>query len=715
MAERVSLDEQAATATRRRKASVGGNTDTTGVRVAIDVGGTFIDLVLKRRDSTLQSEKVLSDPHDLVGAISAGVERLLAAAGVVASDVEEVIHATTLGSNAVLERNGPVTALLTTRGFRDVLQIQRSLRFRMYDVQIEKPTPIVPRSRTWDITERCLADGSVLVPLDEDEVRRVAGELRSAGIETVAVSYMHAYVAPAHERQTRAILADELPETHVTISSDVSLQGREYERTNTAVVNAYLAPVIGNYLHRLTRALPEIGVTAPLWIMQSSGGLAPVQQAVELPVRTIESGPAAGALMSAFHGMLAGYSDVISLDMGGTTAKAAVIHDGRPATSRRFELERQELRSGSGLPLDIPAIDLVEISGGGGSIAHASFGILQVGPRSAGADPGPACYGRGGVEPTVTDANLLLGYLNADYFASGALTLDRGAAERAIGTLASEVGLSLLRTAWGIHEVVSLEMERAIRLISIGRGLDPRDFALVSIGGAAPAHGCRLARTLGIRRVVVPPAAGVGSALGLLEANESFELARTALLRLDDGDAARRARTIFESLEQEALAIVGTTWRSGDLAVHRTAGLRYAGQGYELEVPVDGTVDEVEELTASFRDHYERAYGYHEELPVEAVTWYLTLVRPARERLTVPRDGAVRSGATKGAREAYFPETGSIPVPVYDRLALAAGTSLDGPAILEEPYTTTVVLPGDAVRVDENLALLIEVAGGHGA
>ncbi len=675
-------------------------------RVGIDVGGTFIDLVLETAEGAVHTAKVLSEPADLVGAIASGLGRLLEQAGTQAADVHEVIHATTLGSNAVLERRGPVTGLLTTAGFRDVLQIQRSLRYRMYDVQIEKPVPLVPRSRTWEVDERTLADGSVLRSLDEAGVRAVAAEMRAAGVETLAVAFLHSYAAPGHERRAREILAEELPGVHVTVSSDVSLQGREYERTNTAAVNAYLAPVLGEYLARLGEALPTIGIDGPLWIMQSSGGVAPSRRAAELPVRTIESGPAAGALVSAFHGLLAGHPNVISLDMGGTTAKAAVIRDGRPATTRRFELERRELRSGSGLPLDIPAIDLVEISGGGGSIAYESFGVLRVGPRSAGANPGPACYGRGGNEPTVTDANLLLGYLDADSFAGGAMQLDRAAAERAVGNLADRLGLPLLRAAWGIHEVVSLEMERAIRLVSIDRGLDPRDFALVSIGGAAPAHGCRLARTLGVRRVVVPPAAGVGSALGLLEGNETFELARTALMRLDQADAPERASAILAALEREALATVGESWRSG-LVVHRTAGLRYAGQGYELEVPLDGDAS-LSGLAASFNEHYARAYGYREELPVEAVTWYLTLVRPSPERRS-PAGSATGEDPRKGVREAYFPGTGPIEVPVVERRALAPGAALAGPVLVEEAHTTTVVLPGDSLHVDGNLALVIDI------
>ncbi len=682
------------------------------VKLGIDVGGTFIDLVARDREGSLRSAKVLGSATDLVGAVRAGLERLLAEAGIEPTDVTEVVHATTLGSNAMLERSGPDVALLTTRGFRDVLQIQRSLRFRMYDIQIEKPRPLVPRSRVWEVDERCLADGSVLLPLDEERVRAVARDLGEAGVVAAAVAYMHSYANPTHERRTRELLAQEFPELDVTISSDVSLQGREYERTNTAVANAYLQPVLGSYLRELVASLRDLGVAAPVWIMQSSGGLTPIQRAATMPVHTVESGPAAGALMAARHGGLSGHDDVISFDMGGTTAKAAVIREGRPATTRTFELERAELRRGSGLPLDIPAIDLVEISGGGGTIAQARLGVLGVGPRSAGADPGPACYDRGGTQPTVTDADLLLGYLNAGWFAGGTMTLATEKAERALAELGRELGLAPLRTAWGVHEVVGLEMERAIRLVSIDRGLDPRDFALVCIGGAAPVHGSRLGRSLGVRRVIVPPAAGVGSALGLLEANESLELARTRLLRLDRGDAREQVGETFARLEEEARTLVGSAWSMTQVAVHRAAGLRYRGQGYELEVPVPDDAADLEALAESFHGQYERAYGYRETQPVEGVTWYLTLVRHGSDHAKGGRAHATdgrSAAAIEGTRDAYFPETGVVSTPVHNRLALRPGDELEGPALVEEAHTTTVVLPGDRLQVDEQLALVIEV------
>ncbi|MHB1809282.1 MAG: hydantoinase/oxoprolinase family protein [Solirubrobacteraceae bacterium] len=671
------------------------------VRIGFDVGGTFTDFVLQRPDGTLVTDKRLTSSEEPVRAICAGLEAVLERAGVCGEAVEQLVHATTLGSNAALERRGPRVALLTTAGFRDVLHIQRSLRHRMYDVQIEKREPLIARSSIFEIGERLDARGRVVRALPEEEVRALARTLVEHGYESVAVCFLHAYAEPAHERRTRELLAEEAPQLLVTISSEVSLQGREYERTNTTVVNAYLGPVLGGYVGRLAETLPTLGLAAPLWMMQSSGGLTPAREVVTLPVRTIESGPAAGALMAAHHGRLAGREDVLSIDMGGTTAKAGVIRGGRPALTRSFELERDQMRKGSGLPLDIPAIDLVEIGTGGGSIAASRLGVLSVGPRSAGADPGPACYGRGGAEPTVTDANLLLGYLDADSFAGGTMRLDRAAAERAIGALGRELELDPLRAAWGVHEVATLEMERALRLVSIDQGLDPRDFAMVVFGGAAPAHGSRLARSLGVRDVIVPPAAGVGSALGLLEARESLELARTAIVRFDSERARDAMRGVLGGLEREARTIVGEAWGAAGPRLRRAVGLRFVGQGHELEVPIGSAAPELDELAEEFRRKYERTYGYREELPIEAVTWFVTALRDGGEqRAAEPPSAGERVGdALAGRRAAYFPESGVVEVDVLRRERLGAGERFDGPCLIEDAHTTTVVLPGDAVRI----------------
>ena len=675
-------------------------------RLGIDVGGTFVDLVLAADDGDLVFEKVLAEPSDLIGSIVAGVEALLARAGVAGSEIAEAVHATTRGSNTVLERSGPRTALVATRGFKDVLQIQRALRWSMYDVQLDKPEPLVPRSLSFEVTERMLADGSVLVPLAENEVRAVALELGSARVEAVAVAFLHSYANPEHERRAASLLEAELPGVVVTASSDVSLQAREYERANTAVVNSYIARAVSDYVARLAETLPAMGVAAPLWIMQSSGGLASIEQAVERPVRTLESGPAAGVVGAAAFGETVGFRNVISFDMGGTTAKAAVVSGGVPASTTYFELQRVESRRGSGLPVDIPALDLVEVGTGGGSIAEVREGTLRVGPRSAAADPGPACYGRGGSAPTVTDANLLLGYYDPDVFAGG-VVLDVAAAEVAVDGLAGALGVDRLRAAWGIHEVATLDMEHAIRLVSINRGFDPREHALVCTGGAGPAHGPRLARALGAKVAVIPRAASGGSARGLLEASASTEVTRTALVRLDAEDAAERCAALVAELVKEAER--GSFGAGGDSDVRLTLGIRYVGQGYELSVPIDPALRSTGAIAEEFHRRYERAYGYRDDQPVEVVTWHLALVRPRRAQAGPAGEAAGAAPPVPGRRRAYFPETGLVEVDVYDRPQLRSCDGPVGPCLIAETTTTTVVLPGDRVEVAADGALLVHI------
>jgi N-methylhydantoinase A len=683
--------------------------EATVARLGIDVGGTFVDLVLEDGNGGLFFEKVLAEPEDLVGAITSGVSAVLAQAHVPPGSVSEVVHATTRGSNTVLERTGPTTAFLATRGFRDILQIQRALRWSMYDVQLDKPRPLVERSLSFEVSERTLADGSILVPLDEEELRSVAGKIRASGAQAVAVTFLHSYANPDHERRAAAVLASELPGMVITISSDVSLQAREYERANTAVVNSYIATAVSEYLQELVERLPSVGIDVPVWIMQSSGGLASMDQVLERPVRTLESGPAAGVVGAARFGTLLGYPDVLSFDMGGTTAKAAVVNGGMPATTSYFELQRVGNRRGSGLPVDIAALDLVEIGTGGGSIAEVREGTLRVGPRSAGANPGPACYGRGGGAPTVTDANLLLGYCDPSAF-SGGITLDVEAAAAAVDGLAASLGIDRLRAAWGIHEVATLDMEHAIRLVSINRGFDPRTLALVCLGGGGPVHGPRLARALGVKVAVVPLAASGGSARGLLEASVSMELHRTFLLRLDDDEATVRCKAILAELVEEASS---SSFRSGeDVRVVCTLGMRYVGQGHELLVPVDVEQADAVRIAEQFEERYEHAYGYAERgHPVEVVTWHVALVKRRTER-TTPSQGASQAGTAAPARRTvYYPETGLIDVDVHQRSSLRPGDVVVGPCLVAEMTTTTVVLPGDEVEVASDGSLLVHVLG----
>ena len=691
------------------------NTDQkTGAQLGFDVGGTFVDVVLRLDDGREDSEKLLADVDKLTGTIENSIARLLERNSISGNAVNKVVHATTRGSNAVLERKGPEVALLTTRGFRDVLQIGRALRWSMYDVQLDKPVPLVPRSRSFEVIERCLADGSVRTELAEDELVNIAATLRERNIRDVAVSFMHSYIAPQHERRAREVLLEAWPELEVTLSSDVSQQGREYERSSTAVVNAYLIPVLGSYLRELAEMLPRLQISAPLWVMQSSGGLVSAEQAARMPVRTLESGPAAGVLASTHFGAQCGYDDVLSLDMGGTTAKVAIVEKGVANKTSVFELERIQNRRGSGLPVDISAIDLVEIGTGGGSIAEARLDVLQVGPESSSAYPGPACYGRGGVKSTVTDANLLLGYLNPAQFAGGSMTLDVAAAKQAMDKLASDLKLDRQRTAWGVHEMANLEMESALRLVSIDRGFDPRSFAMVCIGGAAATHGSRLARALGIETMIVPPGAGVGSAIGLLQAKESIELSQSQGLRLDDDNASEQANSILKKLEQNARDSISGAWPEAEIRVIRSVGLRYVGQGYELKVNLDASeAVDAGQLSEDFHQRYEKNYGYRDDdLIVEAVTWYLSLYREQAVAQTTSKEFENTSGQQANTRKVYFGETGELDASVVQRHQLSPGSTLGGPCIIEEDYTTTVILAGDELRVAENGALVIEIGAG---
>jgi N-methylhydantoinase A len=679
-------------------------------RLGIDVGGTFVDLVLTTDEGDLVFEKVLAESSDLVGSIITGVRAVLEQGGIEGGQVDEVVHATTRGANTVLERSGPRTALVTTRGFRDVLQIQRALRWSMYDVQLDKPEPLVPRSLSFEVTERVLADGSVLVPLVEEELEAIGMELRRAGVDAVAVAFLHAYANPRHERRAAAVLSNALPGVVVTASSEVSLQAREYERANTAVVNAYIAQAVSEYLTAFVDALPATGIRAPVWVMQSSGGLASLAQVAERPVRTLESGPAAGVVGAAAFGQSAGFSDVISFDMGGTTAKAALVSAGVPATTTYFELQRVESRRGSGLPVDIPALDLVEVGTGGGSIAEVREGTLRVGPRSAGADPGPACYGRGGAFPTVTDANLLLGYYDPSVFAGG-VVLDVTAAETAVDRLAGDLGVERLDAAWGIHEVATLDMEHAIRLVSINRGFDPREHALVCTGGAGPAHGPRLARVLGAKIAIVPRAASGGSARGLLEAVGSSEVTRTARIGLDTNGAGKRCSALIDELIREAAR--GSFGANGESEARLVLGMRYEGQGYELRVPIDRDERDPTTIAEAFHRRYEQAYGYRDVAhAVEVVTWHVSLVRPSATRSPAPSLGNGGGSLKRSRRRAFYPETGVIEVEVHDRDHLRVGQFVEGPCLIGETTTTTVALPGDRVEVAADGSLLVHIETG---
>jgi N-methylhydantoinase A/oxoprolinase/acetone carboxylase beta subunit len=683
-------------------------------RVGFDVGGTFTDFVLQAPSGELTTGKRLTTYPDPAAACLAGLDELVGRAGVAWTELAQTVHGTTLGSNVVIERKAHGVGLLTTRGFRDVLIIGREKRYQVYDLQIEKPLPLIARRFIGEVSERVLADGSVRTPLDEADARRAIRALVARGVTTLAICLLHAYLNPAHERRLAALVAEEAPHVTVTLSHEVSPTFREYERTSTTVVNAYVMTAIREYLRGLRAALGERGYRGKLFVMQSSGGVATAEAMERYPVRMIESGPAAGALMAAVYGELGGHRDLIAFDMGGTTAKLALIEDGRPFTTTGFELHRVNNAPGSGLPMNIQAIDLVEIGAGGGSIARPRLGVIAVGPESASSTPGPVCYGRGGTQPTVTDANLALGYLNPDFFAGGAMRLHLGGAVQAIeALLAQPLGLSLEQAAWGIHSIVNTNMELATRVVSIERGRDPRTLTLVAFGGSGPVHGCRLAQALGIPRVILPAAAGVTAAIGLLAAEVRFDVSRTYVRRLDALDPVR-LDAMYAEMAAQASEVVRDSAVGGALTVTRSVDARYAGQGYELTVPLPGgTLDAaaLARVRVAFDEIYAARYGYAQPAePVEVVTWKLSAIGGASRVALAKASASPVAGGLKGRRRAYFPETGGwIDCPVYDRYGLAAGMQIPGPAIVEERESTSVLPPATMATVDDYANLLVTV------
>ena len=683
-------------------------------RVGFDVGGTFTDFVLQAPSGELTTGKRLTTYPDPAAACLAGLDELIERAGVPWTELGQAVHGTTLGSNVVIERKARGVGLLTTRGFRDVLILGREKRYQVYDLQIEKPRPLIPRRCIGEVTERVLADGSVRTPLDEADARRALRALAARGVTTLAICLLHAYLNPTHEKRLAALAAEETPHLAVTLSHEVSPTFREYERTSTTVVNAYVMTAVRDYLRGLQAALVERGYRGRLFVMQSSGGVATAAAMERYPVRMIESGPAAGALMAAAYGELTGHRDLIAFDMGGTTAKLALIEQGRPFTTTAFELHRVDNAPGSGLPMNIQAIDLVEIGAGGGSIARPRLGVIAVGPQSASSMPGPVCYGRGGEEPTVTDANLALGYLNPEYFAGGAMRLHMGDAARAIeARLAQPLGLSLEQAAWGIHAIVNTNMELATRVVSIERGRDPRALTLVAFGGSGPVHGCRLAQALGIPRVILPAAAGVTAAIGLLAAEVRFDVSRTYVRRLDALEPGPLS-AMYDEMAAQAMEVVRDSALGGAVHVGRSVDARYVGQGYELTVPVpSGPLDATAlgRVRASFDEIYAARYGYAQPAePVEVVTWKLSAVGGAPRVALAKAATTSESSPLKSRRRAYFPEIGGwVDCPIYDRYHLVAGLQIAGPAIVEERESTSVLPPGTLATVDEYANLIVTV------
>lgn len=693
----------------------------TGIRVGIDIGGTFTDLLLVDPASgQTVVGKTLTTPDDPARAVRTGLEQLLRDAGRPPKEVAQIVHGTTLVTNALIERKGAKAALLTTKGFRDAVEIGREHRYDLYDLFLDLPKPLVPRYLRLEVSERVLSDGSILVPLDRREVQELGRTLTSEGIEAVAVCFLHSYINPSHEREAGAILADVAPSLVVSLSSDVVPEIREYERASTTIANVYVRPVVARYLARIKEGLQDLGCNAPLLIMLSSGGICTVETAARYPIRLVESGPAAGALAAAHIGTMTGRRSLLSFDMGGTTAKCCLIDNGQPSVTTEFEVSRvYRFKKGSGLPIRVPTIELIEIGAGGGSIARVdSLGLLKVGPDSAGADPGPACYGLGGTEPTVTDADLLLGYLDPEFFLGGRMRLDIEAARAAIANLGRRLGLDEMATAWGIHQVVNEQMASAARIHAIEQGKDPRAYPIFAFGGAGPVHAYRVAEILHAPEVLIPLGAGVGSTIGFLVAPLAFDFVRTYAGRLDDLNWSEVASR-FEEMEAEGLDMLRAAGVALDaITITRSAELRYAGQGHQVTVdvplgPVGADMQCV--LKERFEQKYRQLYGRTASgNPVEAVNWRVIASAPSPAfSLALGQRGIRLSGseaAQKGQRRVYLPETRDFElVPVYDRYALTPGMRFVGPAIVEERESTAVIGPGASVAIDEWLNLVIRM------
>jgi N-methylhydantoinase A len=686
-------------------------------RVGIDIGGTFTDMLLVGDDGSAVIGKTLTTPGDPSLAVEEAMRPALGNGTVTSGERGTLIHGTTLVTNALIERKGALTALLTTAGFRDAVEIGREHRYELYDLNLDLPKPLVPRHLRFDVPERVAADGAVLEKLDENFVRRLVGELRSKGVKAIGVCYLNSFRNPAHEKRTAEIIAEVAPEIRVSLSSEVVAEIREFQRTSTTLANVYVQERVADYLGQLQSRLDKIGFSGSFFVMLSSGGIATRDTASRFPVRLLESGPAAGALAAAQAGILSGHRDLLSFDMGGTTAKLCVIEDGQPLKTHEFEVDRvYRFRKGSGLPVRIPVIDMIEIGAGGGSIARVdSLGLLKVGPESSGADPGPVCYGQGGTEPTVTDADLVLGYLDPDYFLGGKMQLDIDGARKALDRLGEKLRMSAEQVAWGIYQIVNENMANAARAHLGERGKDPRRLPMYAFGGAGPVHGYRVAEILRLPALISPFGAGVGSTFGLLSAPLAFDFVRSAYSRLDELDW-KFANDLLREMAEEGRKVLESSGLSArEIVYRRTADMRYVGQGHEVSVALpDGelSAQHLPRIEASFEETYRALYGRKgPDVPLEVINWRVMASGPKPEwQLKLTRDGAERSEPRKGSRLAYFPEReGFVETMIYDRYALKPGMELAGPAIIEERESTLIIGGRGHARVDDAMNVIVEL------
>jgi len=676
-----------------------------GTRLGVDIGGTFTDVVLEH-GGEWYSTKILTTYGAPEDAIIQGMHQVCDKASVAPDVIGQIIHGTTLATNALIERRGAKTALITTEGFRDVIEMRTESRFEQYDLNLTLPAPLLPRNRRYVVRERTDALGNVLLPLDRDEVEALAVELKEAEYESIAVGFLHSYVNHTHERLVAEVLEELLPEVHVSLSCEVSPQMREYERFNTTIANAYIKPLMASYLGRLKNRLADQGADCPVFLMHSGGGIMSLESAAEFPVRLVESGPAGGAIFAADIAKRHGIQRALSFDMGGTTAKICLIKNQTPKTARVFEVARTyRFKKGSGMPISIPVIDMVEIGAGGGSLAHVDgMNQIRVGPESAGSEPGPACYGHGGDKPAVTDADLVMGKLDPDNFAGGSIQLHRDQAAKA---LQSEVGARLemdaTEAAWGVAEVVDENMANAARVHAVENGEDLSEYTMIAFGGAAPLHAARLCEKLNVSRLLVPKGAGVGSAIGFLKSPFSFEANRSVFMRLKAFDKLA-VKTLFSEMATEAIGFVRGCDADAEIATEHRVYMRYAGQGWEIPVPL--TPKQVVEPDAEtflrlFETEYTLLFGrVVEGMEVEITVWSVNAFTKNAISEQITTSPTLSAPKASGVRDLFDPAAGGfVSADVVLRDDFEAGASKAGPMVVTESETTIVVPKSRSARV----------------
>lgn len=675
------------------------------IRLGADIGGTFTDVVLESAGEIF-STKVLTTYAAPENAIIEGMHQVCGRAGIAVSQIDQIIHGTTLATNALIERRGAKTALITTQGFRDVIEMRTESRFEQYDLNLTLPEPLLPRQFRFTVKERINAKGEVMFALERSEVEAVVDRIARAGFESVAVGLIHSYLKPAHEQMVRDVLAERLPHVSVSISSEVSPQMREYERFNTVVANAYIKPLMASYLGRLEERLKDEGAACRVFLMHSGGGIISIQNAADFPVRLVESGPAGGAVFAAHIAAGYGIDKALSFDMGGTTAKICLIKNQTPKTSRVFEVARTyRFKKGSGMPISIPVIDMVEIGAGGGSLAHVdNMRQIRVGPQSAGSEPGPACYGQGGERPAVTDADLVLGKLDADNFAGGTIRLHPDQSKAAIDAhVGSKLDMDAVEAAFGLSEVVDENMANAARVHAVENGEDLSEYTMIAFGGAAPLHAGRLCEKLGVDRLIVPPGAGVGSAIGFLRAPYSFEANRSVYMKLSDFNP-QLIRKLLTELQAEATGFVRTCDETSEILSEFKVYMRYSGQGWEIPIALteaQAMDPDAATFTARFEEDYTRLFGRTVAgLDIEITVWSVNATTPPEVVAPAATTNGDDKAKRQGQRAVFDPASGTfLDADVIDRMTMQAGQRVHGPAAVTEDETTIIVPASrDAIR-----------------